>query len=103
MARVNAVVGVNVTALRKTGRRFGKAVGCEVYRILTNFWIRRPSTLRSCWPPYRHADTGDKLIARGIPFAIEKPCGMRAIDVDRLVAGAEAKAYTSPYPDFSPE
>jgi predicted dehydrogenase len=32
-----------------------------------------------------------KLIARGIPFAIEKPCGIHASDVESLAASAEAK------------
>jgi len=32
-----------------------------------------------------------KLIARGIPFALEKPCGIHASDVESLAASAEAK------------
>ena len=42
----------------------------------------------------RHCDMPDiaaALIARGIPFAIEKPCGRNAGDVARLRRAAEAK------------
>jgi hypothetical protein len=33
----------------------------------------------------------EKLIESDIPFAIEKPCGLRAVDVDGLVSRAKEK------------
>jgi len=86
------VVGVTDSA-RKTGAELAKRFGCEVYRDLDELLDTQAVDLAFVFG--RHIDMPTlalKLIARGIPFAIEKPCGMHAIDVDSLVAGAEAKS-----------
>ncbi len=85
------VVGVTDSA-EKTGLALAKRFGCEVYRDLDN--LLDTQIVDFAFVFGRHVDMpmlARKLIERGIPFAIEKPCGIRAIDVDRLVASAEAK------------
>jgi predicted dehydrogenase len=85
------VVGVTDSA-QKTGLALAKRFGCEVYRDLDN--LLDTQIVDFAFVFGRHIDMpmlARKLIERGIPFAIEKPCGIRAIDVDRLVASAEAK------------
>ncbi|MCK1712169.1 MULTISPECIES: Gfo/Idh/MocA family oxidoreductase [unclassified Bradyrhizobium] len=85
------VVGVTDSA-QKTGAALAKRFGCEAYRDLDG--LLDAQTVDFAFVFGRHIDMpklAGKLIARGIAFAIEKPCGVRAIDVDRLVASAEAK------------
>ncbi|MCK1281833.1 Gfo/Idh/MocA family oxidoreductase [Bradyrhizobium sp. 61] len=85
------VVGVTDSA-QKTGAALAKRLGCEAYRDLDG--LLDAQTVDFAFVFGRHIDMpklAGKLIARGIAFAIEKPCGVRAIDVDRLVASAEAK------------
>jgi len=85
------VVGVTDTA-QKTGAALAKRFGCDIYRDLDG--LLDAQTVDFAFVFGRHIDMpmlATTLIARGIPFAIEKPCGIRAADVDQLAAGAEAK------------
>ena len=85
------VVGVTDSA-QQTGAALSKRFGCEVYRDLDS--LLDAQTVDFAFVFGRHVDMpilARQLIARGIPFAIEKPCGIRAIDIDRLVASAEAR------------
>lgn len=85
------VVGITDSA-RKTGAALARRFGCEVYRDLDDLLAAQAIDFAFVFG--RHVDMptlAGKLIAAGIPFAIEKPCGIRAIDVDRLAARAEAK------------
>lgn len=85
------VVGVTDGA-GKTGAALAQRFGCAVYRDCDE--LLDAQNVDFAFVFGRHVDMpilAGKFIARGIPFAIEKPCGTRAIDVDRLVAGAEAK------------
>ena len=84
------VVGITDSA-QTTGAALAKRFGCKVYRDLDD--LIGAQTIDFAFVFGRHIDMptlAGKLIAGGIPFAIEKPCGIRAIDVDRLVASAEA-------------
>jgi predicted dehydrogenase len=85
------VVGVTDSA-HKTGAALAKRFGCEVYHDIDSLLDRQAADFAFVFG--RHIDMpalAEKLIARGIPFAIEKPCGIRANDIDRLIASAEAK------------
>ncbi|SEE65579.1 Predicted dehydrogenase [Rhizobiales bacterium GAS188] len=85
------VVGITDSA-QKTGPALAKRFGCEVYRDLDRLLDAQAVDFAFVFG--RHIDMptlAETLIARGVPFAIEKPCGIRAIDVDRLVASAEAQ------------
>jgi predicted dehydrogenase len=85
------VVGVTDSAQR-TGAALANRFGCKVYRDLDD--LIDTQTIDFAFVFGRHIDMptlARRLIRAGIPFAIEKPCGTRAIDVDRLVASAEAK------------
>lgn len=86
-----SVVGVTDSA-QQTGPALAKRFGCEVYRDLDD--LLKNQTVDFAFVFGRHIDMpalAEKLIASGIPFAIEKPCGTRAADVDRLVSLAEEK------------
>jgi predicted dehydrogenase len=85
------VVGVTDSA-QKTGAALAKRFGCEVHGNIDG--LLDTQAIDFAFVFGRHIDMptlAGKLIARGIPFSIEKPCGTRAIDVDRLAASAEAK------------
>ncbi len=85
------VVGVTDSA-QQTGADLAMRFGCEVYSELDS--LLDAQTVDFAFVFGRHVDMpilAQKLIARSIPFAIEKPCGIRAIDIDRLVASAETK------------
>jgi len=85
------VVGVTDSA-QKTGTALAERFGCEVYHDIDS--LLDAQTVDFAFVFGRHIDMptlAGKLISSGIPFAIEKPCGIRANDVDRLVASAEAK------------
>jgi predicted dehydrogenase len=85
------VVGLTDSA-QQTGSALAKRFGCEVYRDLDGLLDTQDVDFAFVFG--RHIDMpvlAGKLIARGIPFAIEKPCGIRSIDVERLVVSAEAK------------
>jgi predicted dehydrogenase len=85
------VVGVTDSA-QKTGPGLAKRFGCEVYSDLDE--LLKAQTVDFAFVFGRHIDMpalAEKLIAHGIPFAIEKPCGIRAVDIDRLVSRAEEK------------
>jgi len=85
------VVGVMDSA-QQTGADLAMRFGCEVYSDLDR--LLDAQTVDFAFVFGRHVDMpilAQKLIARSIPFAIEKPCGIRAIDIDRLVASAETK------------
>jgi predicted dehydrogenase len=85
------VVGITDSA-QKSGAALAKRFGCEVYRDLDG--LLKKQTVDFAFVFGRHIDMptlATKLIEHGIPFAIEKPCGIRAIDVDRLAASAEEK------------
>ena len=85
------VVGVTDSA-QKTGAALAKRFGCEVHGNIDGLLDNQAVDFAFVFG--RHIDMpalAGKLIARGIPFSIEKPCGTRAIDVDRLAASAEAK------------
>jgi predicted dehydrogenase len=85
------VVGVTDSA-QTTGAALAKRFGCKVFRDLDD--LIDTQAIDFAFVFGRHIDMptlASKLIAGGIPFAIEKPCAIRAIDVDRLVASAEAK------------
>jgi predicted dehydrogenase len=85
------VVGVT-DAAQKTGPALAKRFGCEVYGNLDD--LLETQAVDFAFVFGRHIDMpalAEKLIARGIPFAIEKPCGIRAVDVEHLVARAEEK------------
>jgi predicted dehydrogenase len=83
------VVGVT-DSVRKTGPALAKRYGCPVYQDCDE--LLDAQSVDFAFVFGRHIDMpilAGKLIERGIPFAIEKPCGTRAVDVDRLVASAE--------------
>jgi predicted dehydrogenase len=85
------VVGVTDSAGR-TGEAIAKRFGCGVHRDLNSLLDAR--TIDFAFVFGRHVDMptlAGALIARGIPFAIEKPCGIRTADVERLAAEAQAK------------
>jgi predicted dehydrogenase len=85
------VVGVTDSAQR-TGAALAKRFGCAVYQDCDE--LLNAQNVDFAFVFGRHIDMpilAGKLIARGIPYAIEKPCGIRAVDVDRLVASAEAR------------
>jgi predicted dehydrogenase len=85
------VVGVTDSA-QKTGPALAKRFGCEVYADLDDLLAKQIVDFAFVFG--RHIDMpalADKMIARGIPFAIEKPCGTRAADIDRLISRAEEK------------
>jgi predicted dehydrogenase len=85
------VVGVTDSA-RKTGAGLAKRFGCEVYNDLDE--LLEKQTVDFAFVFGRHIDMpglAEKMIAASIPFAIEKPCGIRTADVDRLIARTEEK------------
>ncbi len=84
------VVGVTDSA-HKTGAAIAKRFGCEVYRDLDS--LLDAQVVDFAFVFGRHIDMptlAAKMIERGIPFAIEKPCGTRATDIDRFADSAEA-------------
>ena len=86
-----SVVGVTDSAQR-TGAGLAKRFGCEVYRDIDS--LLDAQTVDFAFVFGRHIDMprlAEKLIESDIPFAIEKPCGLRAVDVDGLVSRAEEK------------
>lgn len=85
------VVGLTDSA-QQTGAALAKRFGCEVYRDLDELLDTQDVDFAFVFG--RHIDMpvlAGKLIARGIPFALEKPCGIHASDVESLAASAEAK------------
>jgi predicted dehydrogenase len=85
------VVGLTDSA-QQAGAALAKRFGCEVYRDLDELLDTQDVDFAFVFG--RHIDMpvlAGKLIARGIPFAIEKPCGIHASDVESLAASAEAK------------
>ena len=85
------VVGLTDSA-QQTGAALAKRFGCEVYRDLDELLDTQDIDFAFVFG--RHIDMpvlAGKLIARGIPFALEKPCGIHASDVESLAASAEAK------------
>jgi predicted dehydrogenase len=85
------VVGVTDSVM-KTGLNLAKRFGCEVFPDLETLLDSQAVDFAFLFG--RHIDMprlASQLIERNVPFAIEKPCGTRKIDVDRLVASAEAK------------
>jgi predicted dehydrogenase len=85
------VVGVT-DGVEKTGAALAKRFGCKVYRDLDE--LLNTQAVDFAFVFGRHIDMprlAGELIARDIPFAIEKPCGIRADDLDRVVASAEEK------------
>ena len=85
------VVGLTDSA-QQTGAALAKRFGCEVYRDLNELLDTQDVDFAFVFG--RHIDMpvlAGKLIARGIPFALEKPCGIHASDVESLAASAEAK------------
>ena len=70
---------VSRIALNETGAALAKRFGCEVYRDLDELLDTQDVDFAFVFG--RHIDMpvlAGKLIARGIPFAIEKPCGIHA-------------------------
>jgi predicted dehydrogenase len=85
------VVGVTDSA-QTTGAALAKRFGCKVFSDLDD--LIDTQAIDFAFVFGRHIDMptlARKLIAGRIPFAIEKPCAIRAIDVDHLAASAEAK------------
>jgi predicted dehydrogenase len=85
------VVGVTDSAM-KTGQGLAKRFGCEVFRDLETLLDSQAVDFVFLFG--RHIDMprlASQLIERNVPFAVEKPCGTRKIDIDRVVASAEAK------------
>jgi predicted dehydrogenase len=85
------VVGITDSA-RRTGAALAQRFGCEVYADVNDLLDKQAVDFAFVFG--RHIDMpilAGELIARGIPFAIEKPCGIRATDLDHLLANAEAK------------
>src|SRR4051794_11165069 len=85
------VVGVTDSA-GKTGADLAQRFGCKAYPDLDE--LLKTQAVDFAFVFGRHIDMpilAGELIARGIPFAIEKPCGIRATDLDHLLASAEAK------------
>lgn len=85
------VVGVTDSA-QKTGPALAKRFGCEVYSDLDHLLEKQSVDFAFVFG--RHIDMpvlAEKLIEREIPFAIEKPCGTRSLDVERLIFLAEQK------------
>src|SRR5579864_2822693 len=73
------VVGLTDSA-QQTGAALAKRFGCEVYYDLDG--LLDAQNVDFAFVFGRHIDMpglAGRLIARGIPFAIEKPCGIRAI------------------------
>src|SRR6185295_8321935 len=86
-----SVVGVTDGA-QKTGAALAKRFGCNVYGDLDALLAAQAVDFAFVFG--RHIDMAglaERLIAAGIPFAIEKPCGVNSDEVDRLVARAEQK------------
>src|SRR5208337_963729 len=87
--------GVRVVAVSDREAVHGAAIaqrfGCPCLR--TDEELLQRYDLDFAFAFGRHVDlprTGEMLVARRIPFAIEKPCGVNADDVARLRAQAEA-------------
>lgn len=86
-----SVVGVTDSA-QQTGAGLAERFGCEVYRDIDSLLAAQKIDFAFVFG--RHIDMpslAEKLIVSGIPFAIEKPCGLRATDVDHLASRAEEK------------
>lgn len=85
------VVGVS-DALHLAGPRIGARFGCPVYASHRELLARRQVDFAFVFG--RHLDMpamAVDLIERGIPFAIEKPGGILADDVERLADLAERR------------
>ncbi len=85
------VVGVSDSTGRN-GPELAKRLGCRSYA--TAEALLAAETVDFAFAFGRHVDMpalAMMLIERGIPFAIEKPCGVRAADVERLADAAEGK------------
>ena len=84
------VVGVSDSA-QITGKDVSQKFGCKAYEsTLEMLDIEQPDF---AFVFGRHVDMPElatALIDRGVPFAIEKPCGMRTSDVSLLRQKAEA-------------
>jgi predicted dehydrogenase len=87
--------GVEVVAISDSEKGRGREVagrfGCRLYDSYEELLERE--TIDFAFAFGRHAEMpriGESLIARKIPFALEKPCGVRAEQVSRLRQLAEA-------------
>lgn len=86
-----AVVGVSEDD-SKVAERWGRKLGCPWFGGAAEMLDRVRPDFVFALPRHRDAPAIARLlIARGIPFAIEKPLGVRAADIEPLVTLAEAR------------
>ena len=88
--------GLNLVAMSDENlplaQSMAKEFNCSVYQDGIELLDKeKPDFVFAFAPHYRMADLALALVARGIPFAIEKPLGVCSADVERVLEAAQAK------------